>query len=145
MLIRILVWANLVDSLYLILSRYKPTNYLCFQYIGYICVGQYSMQMVGQFWMQFNNLAGYFDRIIAPSRDSRTVTIERLFWTIGLNDAVLQVLQIHVSKLVLVFVRRSYYNGPWLDSPCWFNGLSLSVLYQIRVNQASLFNLLTGQ
>ena len=64
---------------------------------------------------------------------------------IGLNDAVLQGLQIHLLKLVLVFVRGLYYNEPWLYYTCLFNGLLLNLLYQIGLDQASLFNRLTGQ
>lgn len=55
----------------------------------------------------------------------------------ALNDAVLQASQIHVSAQVLVFGKRLYYNGPWPDSPIWFNKLCENLLYQLGLNQAA--------
>ncbi len=56
-------------------------------------------------------------QLTVPSPDKKTVTSEKRSEKIGLHDADLPILQIHVSKPFLVFVRVSYYNVPWPDSP----------------------------
>ncbi len=58
-----------------------------------------------------------FDPIIGPWPSSQTVTNVTLCGKVNQNGAGLPGSQIHVSVSILVFVKKSYYNEPWLDSP----------------------------